>query len=212
MTKCVIFDLDGTLADTLPDIMTAVNGVRAHYGLAPVDEKFVLTFINGDTAEFARNIGPDLGPDKVDEAIAVYKAIYATCYLEKTAAYAGLSDLLASLKARRVRLAVFSNKANEYVKNLADKLYPGVFDIALGAGVFASKPAPDGALDIIKRLGVTANETVFVGDSDVDVDTGNNAGMRVIGVSWGYRGHKFLSELGRCAVVDTVEELERELA
>lgn len=211
MIKCVIFDLDGTLADTLPDIMTAVNGVRAHYGFTPVDEKFVLKFINGDTEEFARNIGPDLGPDKIGEAIAVYKEIYAKCYLDKTAAYAGLSEVLALLKARGVKLAVFSNKSNDYVKNLADKLYPGIFDIALGAGVFASKPAPDGALDIIRRFGVSADETVFVGDSDVDVNTGNNAGMRVIGVSWGYRGHEFLENLGRCTVVDTVEELAREL-
>ena len=149
--------------------------------------------------------------DKIGEAIAVYKEIYAKCYLDKTAAYAGIAELLSKLKACGVKLAVFSNKSNDYVKNLADKLYPGIFDIALGAGVFASKPAPDGALDIIKRFGVSADETVFVGDSDVDVKTGLNAGMRVIGVSWGYRGHKFLENLGRCTVVDTVEELEREL-
>jgi len=211
MIKSVIFDLDGTLADTLPDILTAVNGLRAGYGLSPVDYGYVYEFVNGDTEEFVRKSVPGIADDKIDEGAKVYKSCYSKCYLDKTAPYAGIAELLSKLKARGVKLAVFSNKADEYVKNLADKLFPGMFDIPLGAGIFASKPAPDGALDIIRQFGVSPDETVFVGDSDVDVKTGLNAGMRVIGVSWGYRGHDFLSNLGTCTVVDTVDELEREL-
>lgn len=211
MIKSVIFDLDGTLADTLPDILCAVNGLRAHYGLAPVDYDYVYEFVNGDTEEFVKKSVPGIADDKIVEGEKVYKSCYSKCYQDKTYAYAGMAELLASLKARGIKLAVFSNKADEYVKSLADKLFPGLFDIPLGAGIFPSKPSPDGALDIIKKFGVAPSETVFVGDSDVDVKTGNNAGMRVIGVSWGYRGHDFLEKYGGCEVVDTVEELSAAL-
>lgn len=211
MIKAVIFDLDGTLADTLPDILCAVNGLRAHYGLSPVDYGYVYEFVNGDTEEFVKKSVPGIADDKIDEGIKIYKSCYSKCYRDKTYAYAGMAELLASLKARGIKLAVFSNKADEYVKSLADKLFPGLFDIPLGAGIFASKPSPDGALDIIRQFGVTPDETVFVGDSDVDVKTGNNAGMRVIGVSWGYRGHDFLTRLGSCEVADTVGELAGKL-
>ena len=207
MIKSVIFDLDGTLADTLPDILAAVNGLRGHYGLPAVDYDYVYEFVNGDTNEFVKNSVPGLPDDSIDEGIKVYKSFYSKCYHDKTYAYAGMAELLVSLKARGIKLAIFSNKADEYVKKLADKLFPGVFDIALGAGIFPSKPSPDGALDIIGKFGVVPEETVYVGDSDVDVKTGNNAGMRVIGVSWGYRGHDFLEKYGGCEVVDTVEEL-----
>lgn len=211
MIKSVIFDLDGTLADTLPDILCAVNGLRAHYGLAPVDYDYVYEFVNGDTEEFVKKSVPGIADDKIVEGEKVYKSCYSKCYQDKTYAYAGMAELLASLKARGIKLAVFSNKADEYVKSLADKLFPGLFDIPLGAGIFPSKPSPDGALDIIKKFGVAPSETVFVGDSDVDVKTGNNAGMRVIGVSWGYRGHDFLEKYGGCEVVDTVDELSAAL-
>lgn len=211
MIKSVIFDLDGTLADTLPDILCAVNGLRAHYGLAPVDYDYVYEFVNGDTEEFVKKSVPGIADDKIVEGEKVYKSCYSKCYQDKTYAYAGMAELLASLKARGIKLAVFSNKADEYVKSLADKLFPGLFDIPLGAGIFPSKPSPDGALDIIKKFGVAPSETVFVGDSDVDVKTGNNAGMLVIGVSWGYRGHDFLTRLGSCEVVDTVDELSAAL-
>ena len=211
MTKAVIFDLDGTLADTLPDIMTAVNGVRAHYGLPSFDEKYVLKFINGDTAEFARNIEPDLPDDKIDEAIGIYKAHYSKCYLEKTHEYDGMTELLKTLRSHGIKLAVFSNKADEYVKNLAKKLFPGIFDYALGAGIYASKPSPDGANAILETFGVSSHDAVFVGDSDVDINTAKNAGIRAVGVSWGYRGHEFLEKLGGCEVVDTMAELEEKI-
>ena len=83
----------------------------------------------------------------------------------------------------------------------------GVFAITLGSGVFASKPAPDGALDILRRFGVSPDEAVFIGDSDVDIKTAANAGIKAIGVSWGYRGRAFLEKLGGCTVVDPSGEM-----
>lgn len=211
MVKAAIFDLDGTLANTLPDLLGAVNGLRKHYGLSAVDYDYVYKFVNGDTNEFVKNSVPELPADNIDEGIRVYNSFYSKCYLDKTYAYPGMAELIKSLKERGVKVAVFSNKADEYVKKMADKLYPGLFDIALGAGIFPSKPSPDGALDILGKFSVAPGESVYIGDSDVDVKTGNNAGMRVIGVSWGYRGHDFLEKYGGCEVVDTVEELSAAL-
>lgn len=207
MIKAAIFDLDGTLADTLPDILTAINGICELRSIPTVDEAFVLKFINGDTEEFVRSSVPGIPESEIPEWVEQYKQIYAKCYLDKTHEYAGMTGVLRALRERGVKLAVFSNKADEAVKNLAKKLFPGLFDFALGAGIYKSKPNAEGALAILDSFGVKPCEAVFIGDSDVDVNTAKNAGIRAIGVSWGYRGHTFLEALGGCDVVDTMDEL-----
>lgn len=207
MVKAAIFDLDGTLANTLADLTTAINATRVYYGLDEVDEKFILKFVNGDTLTFIHECVPDIKDDEAERAVAVYKRTYSKCYLEKTRPYDGIKESLEELKKSGIKLAVFSNKADEYVKMMADEIFGGIFDIALGAGIFPSKPAPDGALDILRRLGISPNEAVYIGDSDVDVETAKNAGIKAIGVSWGYRGRAFLENLGGCAVVDTPDEM-----
>ena len=207
MVKAAIFDLDGTVANTLADLTTAINATRRHYGLDEVDVDFILKFVNGDTESFILSCVPGISGADVEKGVNVYKEAYSKCYIEKTRPYEGMTDALDELKKSGIRLAIFSNKSDEYVRMIAKALFDGVFDITLGSGVFASKPAPDGALDILRRLGVSPDEAVFIGDSDVDINTAANAGIKAIGVSWGYRGRTFLEKLGGCIVVDTPEEM-----
>lgn len=206
MVKAVIFDFDGTLADTIPDLLTAINRLRAKYGLSEVDEKFVLKFVNLDTESFVRASVPEIG-DNINEGIRIYKEEYSRCYLEKTKPFPGMEELVRDLRSKGIRLAIFSNKLNDYICGLAKKLYPDMFEIPLGVGAIASKPAPDGVFMILDKFGVSADETVFVGDSEIDFETAKNAGVRAVGVSWGYRGREFLEKLGMYAVVDTTNEL-----
>ena len=207
MVKAAIFDLDGTIANTLADLTTAINATRKYYGLDEVDEEFILKFVNGDTVTFILACIPDIPKDEIENGVAVYKRTYSKCYLEKTKPYDGIKESLEELKKSGIKLAVFSNKSDEYVKMMADELFGGIFDITLGSGIFPSKPAPDGALDILDRFGVSSDEAVYIGDSDVDVETAKNANMRAVGVSLGYRGHAFLEALGGCDVVDTPDEM-----
>ena len=207
MVKAAIFDLDGTVANTLADLTTAINATRRHYGLDEVDVDFILKFVNGDTESFILSCVPGIAGEDVEKGVNVYKEAYSKCYIEKTRPYEGMTDALDELKKSGIRLAIFSNKSDDYVKKIAAALFDGVFDITLGSGVFASKPAPDGALDILRRLGVSPDEAVFIGDSDVDINTAANAGIKAIGVSWGYRGRAFLEKLGGCTVVDTIGEM-----
>lgn len=211
MTKAAIFDLDGTIADTIPDITTAISASRALRGLPPVDEAFVLTFINGDSHDFMRSAFPNATAEQAAEWLSDYARIYSECMLQKTKPYNGVTELLLSLKEKGIKLAVFSNKDDEHVKKICAALFPGIFDITLGAGIFPSKPAPDGALDILHRFGVRADEAVYIGDSDVDIKTARNALIRAVGVSWGYRGRDYLENLGGCDVVDGASEILNEI-
>lgn len=211
MIKTAIFDLDGTVAHTLPDLVTAINGIRASRSLAPLSDEEALVFINGDTEQVVRASIPNIAESEVDDAVAEFKAIYSECYLDKTYPYAGMKDMLSSLKALGIKLALFSNKADEYVKNMAAKFYPGLFEIALGSGVFASKPSPEGVYDILSKLETEKDNAVLIGDSDVDLATAANAGVKVIGVSWGYRGRKFLEKNGCGQIVDTVNEIKEKI-
>lgn len=206
MVKAVIFDFDGTLADTIPDLLTSINGLRAHYGLDNVDYDYIFKFINQDTASFVRSSVPEIG-DKIDEGIAIYKDIYSKCYLEKTRPFPGMKEAVRELSEKGIRLAIFSNKMHEHVVELAKELFPGMFELPLGVGKIATKPSPDGVFMILDQFGISADEAVFVGDSDVDYLTAKNAGMRAIGASWGYRGREFLDKLGMYAVVDNAKEM-----
>jgi phosphoglycolate phosphatase len=212
MIKAVIFDLDGTLANTMPDLQTAMNGMLTKLGYKTRTRVELLGFINRGSREFVRRSLPKevQGVEFIlDSALQIYEDEYSRCYDDKTIAYTGINDLITNLKAKGIKLAVLSNKQDEYVKNLVKQLLPeGICEIA--RGTIASQPAkPDkaAALEVIESLGVSSYECMLIGDSDIDIQTARNADMDSLSVSWGYASKTKLIMKGAEEIVDTPEAL-----
>lgn len=218
--KLVIFDLDGTLADTIDGITEGINRTMAQAGYPTHTPESVLSFINFGTRRYVEEALPPHA--RHDEALVTklmesYVGHYANTYT-MTRAYDGIHELLGRLKDKCL-LAVNSNKQDEFVKVLTAQLFPeGLFVAAEGfLDHRPAKPAPDMAYAIMEiasaRLGeaLTPDECVYVGDSDVDFLTAKNAGMHCVSVSWGYRSHDFLQGLGDQPVCATMDELYQTL-
>ena len=148
-------------------------------------------------------------PLLVANSLAQFCSYYGAHNQDKTVPYEGIPELLERLKADGVRLAVYSNKADEFSRAIVEHYFPGVFDFVRGKleGV-PVKPDPAGIHGVMKELGADPAETLFVGDSNVDIRTGHNAGTKTCGVSWGYRPRTSLEEAGAEFMADTVAELE----
>lgn len=207
--KAVVFDLDGTLLDTLDDLSDAVNFALAKFALPLRTKDEVRSFIgNGIKLLMERAVG--FAHPQAEEILQTFKTYYGAHCQDKTQPYAGILDLLALLKARGVKTAVVSNKADFAVKALAKAYFPALLEEAVGENESAGirkKPAPDSLLAVIEKLGVTAEETAYVGDSEVDIQTAGNAGVACISVSWGFKTREFLIENGGETVVGSAEEL-----
>ncbi len=198
MVKAALFDLDGTLANTLPDLAITINLTREHYGLSPVTEADVLLHVNNHLGNYIRLMIPELGSDeKWDEALQMYYSFYDDHYLAETVPYPGMVETLAKLKADGIRLAVMSNKNHEHVTRMIEALFPNTFDEVWGVveGVPA-KPDPARAYLIAESFGLEMEEMAYIGDSDLDMQTSVRGGMVPIGVSWGYRPPDCLRENG----------------
>lgn len=209
MIKAAIFDFDGTLANTMPDLVTSLNQMRAHFGYAPITETDVLRAVNNATPKYVRLCLPDdFDESCMQEAMDAYFAAYAVYHLDRTAPYAGIPNLLTKLKSDGIRLAVMSNKDDGHVKEMTEALFPGMFDSAWGTveGI-PVKPNPARAFLIAKEFGVKPDETVFIGDSDFDMITAVNAGMIPVGVSWGYRDSETLAKGGAAYIADDTDKL-----
>ena len=210
MIKLVVFDLDGTLADTLADLAAATNQALARRGFDtyPVDD--YRHFVgNGIDNLIMQVLADNYTPDLAAEVKADFNAYYAEHSLDYTAEYPGVAALLESLDADGIQTAVVSNKPNAFVPGILQKLYPDHrFTLAWGQQPeFPRKPAPDSLLKVIELCGVDREEALYVGDSDVDVIFAHNAGVKVCGVSWGFRGARELIKAGADRLVDTAEEL-----
>ncbi len=209
MVKAALFDLDGTLANTLPDLKITINLTRAHYGLSPVTEDDVLLHVNNHLGNYIKLMIPELASqEKWDEALKIYYAFYDDHYLAETAPYAGIPALLEKLKADGIRIAVMSNKNHSHVAPMIEALFPNTFDEVWGVveGVPA-KPDPARAFLIAGDFGVEMSEVAYIGDSDLDMQTAVRGGMIPIGVSWGYRPPDCLKENGARFTPKDADEL-----
>lgn len=211
MIKLVAFDLDGTVADTLADLAAAVN-----YGL---EKRSLPTYPTDDYRHFVGNGVDNLmmqvlkehySPDTADEMKADFYDYYADHCLDMTGAYTGMAELLKDLDDCGIVTAVISNKPNVFVPKILSKLYPDHrFALAWGQQAdIPRKPAPDALLRAIELLGVSRDEVLYVGDSNVDVLFAHNAGVKVCGVSWGFRGAGELRQAGADVIVDNAKELK----
>lgn len=209
--KAVIFDLDGTIADTIEAIAEAVNMTLEHFGypLKSVDEVRAAVG-NGAKMIIRRTIPSEFSDDedKVTEALKKYDEMYALTYKHSYRMYDGMEKAIRSLHDSGKKIAVLSNKQDEYVKGLSNIYFPdGTVSIALGQTDLPVKPDTAGLRLIMNSLSVTADECVFVGDSGVDLATANNAGMDCICVSWGFVGREGLEAKGAKNIIDSPEEL-----
>lgn len=212
MFRCYIFDLDGTLINSLEDLADASNWVLAESGLPTHPTEAYRYFVGNGAYKLAERMLPESMRD--EQTVAEYKARfdqrYNGHYLDKTKPYPGVSELLTHLKAKGVQLAVLSNKPNQFVQKICTEVFgEGFFDAVCGQrdGV-SKKPAPDGVFEILKELGQKPEETLFIGDSNVDIQTAKNAGLHSAGVTWGFRGREELEEAGADYLVDEASQLE----
>ncbi len=222
MYTTIVFDLDGTLLDTLDDLTAAVNFALAKNGCAERTREEVRGFVgNGIVKLMERAIGlsAENAPDSIAKNakgadFSVIFEDFKTYYKENcsvyTKPYEGIMELLSALKNRGLKLALLSNKADYAVKILAKEYFGDLFLEAIGeneAAGIRKKPAPDSLFAVLERLGAEKKTTVYVGDSEVDIQTAKNAGVDCISVTWGFKNKAFLVENGGEIFVDLPMEI-----
>lgn len=198
--SAMIFDLDGTLLDTLEDLTNAVNQALRECGYAEHTMEDVRGFVGDGIGMLIRRALPaeaDVDPEAYEMALQAFKSYYAQHNADATDPYPGIPALLKRLKAEGVRLAVVSNKNDANVKALCRGYFPGLIDEAIGEQEGVSrKPAPDTMLRVMESFGLTPEDCLYIGDSDVDVKTACNAGVDLAAVTWGFRSEKCLRQAG----------------
>ena len=207
--RTAVFDLDGTLLDTLEDLYRATNAALGGHALPRRSRDEVRLFVgNGVEMLIRRAVPAGTDEETILAVLADFKTTYAAICEDHTKPYDGILDMLAALRERGIRMAVVSNKFDAATKKLCEKYFGDLVEVAIGerAGV-RKKPAPDTVHEALKELGVTAEGAVYIGDSDVDIQTARNCGMPCISVTWGLRDEDFLIENGAKALVDTPEKL-----
>lgn len=206
----VIFDLDGTLLDTLQDLAAAVNYALHQQGYPPRTVQEVCRFVGNGVEKLMRRAVPaGLPEERIMAALAVFKDYYALHNNDATAPYPGIEALLDHLKARGVRMAIVSNKNDPNVKALARLYFPTTISMAVGeGGGVRAKPCPDTVLHVMNTWGCDPSRVLYVGDSDVDIQTARNAGVDCASVCWGFRPEQELSAAGATLLVHTAQELE----
>ena len=205
--KTVLFDLDGTLLDTLADLTAAVNFALGEVSLPLRTPEQVKAYVgNGIRNALTLAIGEG-AEEKIEDALEYFHRYYRQHSLDYTCPYDGILPLLSRLQEEGFQIGIISNKGDENVKILAKRFFPQV-SLALGEVPDRKrKPAPDSVWSAMKTLGASTEECVYIGDSDVDVFTAKNAGIPCIAVTWGFRSVAQLKEAGATVFAATVEEL-----
>jgi len=211
----VIFDLDGTLLNTLDDLHASTNHALAAHGLPPRTIDEVRAFVGNGIRNLIRLAVPAGSSDELIDAVhASFDAHYAAHNLDQTAPYPGVIELVRTLRNKGMRCCVVSNKGDYAVQPLMEHFFPNLFDVVCGErekdGI-RRKPWPDTVLECMRVVGASSDNSVYVGDSEVDLLTAANAGIDCITVGWGFREERFLREQGATTFVHTVAELERAL-
>ena len=206
----VIFDLDGTLLDTLDDLADAANHILTEAGLPVRTRPEIRRFIGNGAANMIRLAAPDGTPQsRLDALLARFKARYAAHVNERTLPFPGIPELLRALQTAGVHTAVNSNKPDGPAKVLCEAHFGSLIGFCAGEKPDTPrKPAPDGALRIMRELGVPAGRTLYVGDGDTDLMTAGSAGIDGAWVSWGYRDREDLGETDVPLSFDSPAELQ----
>ena len=211
--KAVLFDMDGTVLNTLGDLAAAVNHTLREFSMPERSIAEVAAALSNGAAYLIAHTVPAGTPKELtDKVLAAYAPYYdAHCDI-LTGPYDGIVPLMEKLRDRGVKLAVISNKQDTAVKPLAEKYFPGLLEIAAGESTeVRRKPNPDAVLAALRHIGVEREDAIYVGDTEVDLQTARNAGMECASVDWGFRTREQLVEIGAEHIFDTVQELEEYL-
>ena len=212
MIRACIFDMDGTVADTLASIAGFANGALRQCGYPEIEVPAYRTLVGNGADTLMRRMLKTVAGEFTEEEVARLRQVYDRAYeadpMHLVTEYPGMGAVLRTLKEQGVRIAVFSNKPDDMTCKVAALLYPGLFDAVRGQRPETPlKPAPDGALLLAEQLGVKPEECLYIGDTWVDMQTGKNAGMETVGVLWGFRDREELENAGACHVIAAPEEL-----
>ena len=205
----IIFDLDGTLLNTLADLAAATNYALAEHKLPQRTTDEVRLFVGNGIRKLIERAVPTDTPAELQEAVfASFNKYYKQHCADSTCPYDGVPQLLQQLRAAGCRTAIVSNKADYGVQALAKQYFDGQLDAACGerAGI-AKKPAPDMLLAIMQQLNAKPASTIYIGDSDTDIATASNAGVACIGACWGFRGRAFLEAHGAKLLAENVIDI-----
>ena len=207
----IIFDLDGTLLNTLEDLSDSTNIALNEFGYPARTVEEVRNFVgNGVAKLIERAIPHGKNNPHYETCLKFFKKIYARNMYNHTAPYDGIIKMLENLKSKGVKIAVVSNKFDAAVKELCEKYFENLIDFAAGeneAAGIKKKPAPDTVLKVLANFGINAENAIYAGDSDVDILTAKNSKMSCISVTWGFRSRYFLIKHGADIIIDTPEEI-----
>lgn len=206
-TKAVIFDLDGTLLNTLDDLYTSVNHALEHFKYPLRTKEEVKNFIGNGIRDLMTRSCPEK-VENFEEVLAFFKEHYSIHSQDNTRPYDEITELLNILKDKGIKIAIVSNKFDGAVQELKDKYFNGLIDIAVGESpAVRKKPAPDSVLKVMEILNVNNDQVVFVGDADTDIETSKNADIKCVSVLWGFRSKEFLLDKGGSIFVNKPLEI-----
>lgn len=211
MIDTIIFDLDGTLLNTLEDLMDSVNFALERQGFPLRNIEEIRSFVgNGIRLLVERAVPQEIvGTDTFEICFKDFNDYYKVHMEDKTAPYDGINEMLKNIKKAGFKTAIVTNKVDYAAQELCNRLFPEI-DLVVGSvDDRPNKPAPDGAFYAIDTLGSKAENTIFVGDADTDILTAKNAGLPSIGVLWGFRDREIIEAEGAEYIVETVNDLEK---
>ena len=204
MIKAVIFDLDGTLLNTLEDLANASNFALRSCGYNEHPIKDYIRFVGSGRYILMKRILPEA----IEKVLKLFDEYYGEHMHDTTKPYDGIYELIKELKIKNIKLAVVSNKPDEFAGETVNRYFGNDFEITYGQRPnHAVKPDPKTVYEVMEYLNVTKEECIYVGDSDVDMKTAQNAGVKSIGVAWGFRGEEELKSAGADYIIRTPQEL-----
>ncbi len=210
MYEVIVFDLDGTLLDTLDDLHISVNVALEKFSLPKRSREEVRSFVgNGIAKLIERSVG-EVSKEIYEGVFAAFKRHYGEHCEDNTKPYEGIVEVLQELKRRGIATAVVSNKADFAVKKLSKSYFGELLLAAVGENEeegIRKKPAPDSLLSVMEKLGGNRENTLYVGDSEVDIQTAQNAGVDCLSVTWGFKDREFLLQNGASRLADMPKEI-----
>lgn len=209
MRKAIIFDMDGTLLDTLEDLYRSANAALLRYGFPERSKEEIRQFVGNGAVNLMRRAVPrgEENPHFTDCLLA-FKEHYGVHLNDHTCAYEGVEELLKTLKAAGYPMAIVSNKPDFAVRELNRRYFGDVIKVAIGESESVRrKPAPDTVECAARELGVELKDCIYVGDSEVDLKTAENCKIPCISVAWGFRGRQFLEDMGARTIAERPQEV-----
>jgi len=209
MIDTVLFDLDGTLTNTLADLKNSVNFALRKFGFPERNAEEIRNFVgNGVKKLIYRSVPEDTDNETAEKCLEVFKEYYKNNSCVETKPYEGIVELLKELKKKNIKTAVVTNKMHEAATEIVEFFFENLIDVTVGQSEkFTPKPAPDMVFLALEKLGSSKENAVYIGDSEVDCITAQNSGIPCIGVTWGFRDRNVLCENGADFIADKTGDI-----